>query len=63
MQINVGILTTKVSNLENENDLLKLTTKNASDLLLEEIEDLKYQIEHLDLELLLQNTEMNELRI
>jgi hypothetical protein len=63
LQINVGILTTKVSNLENENDLLKLTTKNASDLLLEEIEDLKYQIEHLDLELLLQNTEMNELRI
>jgi hypothetical protein len=63
LQINVGILTTKVSNLENENDLLKLTTKNASDLLLEEIEDLKYQIEHLDHELLLQNTEMNELRI
>jgi hypothetical protein len=32
-------------------------------LLLEEIEELKYQIENLDNELLLQNTEMNELRI
>ena len=32
-------------------------------MLLEEIEDLKYQIENLDNELLLQNTEMNELRI
>ena len=42
---------------------MKNTQKNANDLLLEEIEDLKYQIESLDHELLLQNTEMNELRI
>lgn len=42
---------------------MKNTQKNANDLLLEEIEDLKYQIESLDNELLLQNTEMNELRI
>ena len=35
-------LTSKVETLEQENELLKATQKSATDLLLEEIEDLKY---------------------
>lgn len=35
-------LTSRVETLEQENELLKATQKSATDLLLEEIEDLKY---------------------
>ena len=35
-------LTSQVETLEQENELLKATQKSATDLLLEEIEDLKY---------------------